>query len=112
VLVDPAEAMVTPWIAAALQRGTDAGIFVSVATDGLTALRADGNRGPALKAAALVVPCPSQADLPVLLLIASSNDSANALLSRLIAQVMTCMVSVGLGEDGSLVRLPWREASR
>lgn len=111
VLVDLPQAAQIPWITSALEPGSGTGVFVTLENNRLFGTTADGDEGPALTAAAAVLPSPDQSDEPVLLLVAKDTEALDALLGSLTVDVMACTVNLGLGENGTAVKLPVTETS-
>jgi len=92
---------------AAMSAGTEAGVFVAVEGGRLFAVRADGHRGPGLRAAAFATPDPQHATRLCLVLVADDAGALETLLAGFTPPAASSHVALGLTTDGRIVPLPF-----
>jgi len=90
------EASATTWLRAIVDRGSKAGVFVSVAAGALRALTQAGALGPQLEAAAFAVPGTDDPAEISLVLIARDQSALADLLRGLTPQAASAHVALGL----------------
>lgn len=107
VVATAAEAEAVPWLMSRLA-GHDGGVeLVTVASGRLVLQALDGSTGPDASGVCLALPDPDDMDMPLLVLLVTSEEDLGPLLETVTPASVSARLGIAL-VDGKPVPLPWR----